>query len=111
MDLNRDTIVGAIAIIAVILGFAATGGINALLWLIALVGISVWSWWLYTFKASSRLIFYGVKVPANILLNPLLLIFLLNSWSQMKMKAKAASKYSLYDSEEKPNHAIKADEK
>ena len=106
MKYSRDTIVGAVAIIVVVIGFAATGGLKALLWFISLVAICVWSWWLYTFKTNSKLMFYGVKVPANILLNPLLLLLLLGSFFSLKFKY---GKHAQIDTN-KPNHEMKADE-
>jgi len=106
VEYNRNTIVGVVAFIVVVVGFVATGGLKALIWFIALVAICVWSWWLYTFKTNSKLMFYGVKVPANILLNPLLLLLLLGSFFSFNFKyGKHAQIYT-----NKPNPEMKADE-
>ncbi|WP_157671911.1 hypothetical protein [Desulfuromonas soudanensis] len=106
VNYKRETIIGSTAFIAVILGFAFTGGLNALLYFFCLTIITLWSWWIYTVKTNSKVIFYWVKVPANIFLNPLLLILLLGSWSQNNFKAKNIGKYGAYDSEKKTNTRV-----
>lgn len=86
MEYNRETVVGGIVIIGLIVAFALTGGVEAILWFLGLVLVSIWSWWLYTVEVKSRLVFYAVKVPANILLNPLLILLLIGSYISFRVK-------------------------
>ena len=101
-QLTKEAKVGLAVMALAALAFVGAGGIEAVIFVLTFTLVAAWSWWLYTFETKSDAMFYWVKVPANILFNPLLLFLLLGSWALRKFNKSQRKPGYLLDGSPKP---------